>query len=43
MYNTITEIKNIVEGINHRITETEQLNQLEDRMMKITGLEQKEE
>ena len=43
MYNTITEIKDTLEGINHRITETEQLNQLEDRMMEITAWNRKNE
>lgn len=33
----------MLEGISPRITETELLNQLEDRKMEITALEQKEE
>ena len=38
--NRITEIKNTVEGINSRITEAEQISELEDRMVEITALEQ---
>ena len=35
--NTITEIKNTLEGINSRITEAEEwISELEDRMVKIT-------
>ena len=38
--NTITEIKNILEGINSRITEAEeQISKLEDRMVEITAEE----
>ena len=29
-----------LEGLNSRITETEQINELEDRMMKITATKQ---
>ena len=37
MNNTITEMKNILEGINCRITETnEQISDLEERMVEIT-------
>ena len=37
MNNTITEMKNILEGINSRITETnEQISDLEERMVEIT-------
>ena len=39
--NTITEIKNILEGINSRITETEErISELEDKIMEITSGEQ---
>ena len=39
--NTITEIKNILEGINSRITETEErISELEDKMVEITSEEQ---
>ena len=41
MNNTINAIKNILEGINNRITEKEeQISELEDRMVKITAREQ---
>ena len=41
MNNTITEIKNTLEGTNNRITKAEeQISELEDRMMKITAEEQ---
>ena len=41
MNNTITEIKNTLEGTNSRITKAEeQISELEDRMMKITAEEQ---
>ena len=44
MNNTMTEIKNTVDGIKSRITEAEELiNELEDRMMKITAEEQNKE
>ena len=40
MSNTITEIKNILEGTNSRITEGKvQISELEDRMVKITKAE----
>ena len=39
---TITEMKNILEGINTRITEKEEwISELEDRMVEITAMEQK--
>ena len=39
-----TEMKNTLEGINSRITETEeQINDLEDRMVEITATEQSTE
>ena len=39
---TITEMKNIPEGINTRITEKEEwISELEDRMVEITAMEQK--
>ena len=38
--NTITEIKNTLEGINSRISETEQVSELEDKMVGITSEEQ---
>ena len=42
MNNTITEMKNTLEGINSRITEAEeQISDLEDRMVEITATEQK--
>ena len=41
MNNTITEIKNTLEGINSRITEAEErISDLEDRMVGITATEQ---
>ena len=41
MNNTITEMKNTLEGINSRITEAEeQINDLEDRMIEFTAMEQ---
>ena len=41
MNNTMTEIKNTVDGIKSRITEAEEwISELEDRMMKITAEEQ---
>ena len=44
MNNTMTEIKNTVDGIKSRITEAEEwINELEDRMMKITAEEQNKE
>ena len=39
--NTITEIKNTLEGINSRISEAEeQISKLEDKMVEITFEEQ---
>ena len=44
MNNTITEMKNTLEGINNRITETEErISDLEDRMVEITAEEQNKE
>ena len=44
MNNTITEMKNTLEGINSRITEAEeQISDLEDRMVEFTVTEQKKE
>ena len=41
MKNTITEVKNTLEGIKNRITEAEELiSDLEDRMVEITAAEQ---
>ena len=41
MNNTITEMKNTLEGINSRITEAEeQISDLEDRMVEFTATEQ---
>ena len=41
MSNTITDIINTLEGINGRITETEeQISELEDRMVETTAEEQ---
>ena len=37
--NTITEIKNTLEGINSRISEAEQISELEDKMVEITSEE----
>ena len=33
-------MNNTLEGINSRITETEQINELKDKMMKITATKQ---
>ena len=42
--NTITEIKNSLEGINSRITEAEEwISELGDKMMEITAREQNKE
>ena len=38
--NTITEIKNTLEGINSRISEAEWISELEDKMVEITSEEQ---
>ena len=44
MNNTITEMKNTLEGINSRIIEAEErISDLEDRMVEITVEEQKKE
>ena len=44
MNNTITEMKNTLEGINSRITEAEErISDLEDRMVEFTAMEQKKE
>ena len=41
MNNTITEMKNTLEGINNRITEAEEwISDLEDRIMEFTATEQ---
>ena len=40
--NTITEIKNTLEGINSRISEAEEhISELEDKMVEITAQEKK--
>ena len=38
--NTITEIKNTLEGITSRISEAERISKLEDNMLEITSEEQ---
>ena len=38
--NTITEIKNTLEGINSRISEAERISELEHKMVEITSEEQ---
>ena len=44
MNNTINEIKNSLEGINSRITETEErISDLEDKIVEITSTEQNKE
>ena len=44
MNNTITEMKNTLEGINSRITEAEEwISGLEDRMVEFTAMEQNKE
>ena len=44
MNNTITEIKNTLEGINSRITEAEeQISDLEDKMVEFTAAEENKE
>ena len=44
MNNTITEMKNTLEGINSRITEEEeQRSDMENRMVEFTAAEQKKE
>ena len=43
MMNTITEMKNTLEGINSRITEAEeQISDLEERMVEISAIKQNE-
>ena len=44
MNNTITEMKDTLEGINNRISEAEErISELEDRMVEITAEEQNKE
>ena len=44
MNNITSEMKNTLEGINSRITETEEwIRDLKDRMVEITGMEQNKE
>ena len=43
MNNTITEVKNTLEGINNRITEAERISELEDKTVEITAKEQNKE
>ena len=44
MNDTVTEMKNTIEGINSRITEAEeQISDLEDRMVEFTVTEQNKE
>ena len=44
MTNTISEIKNTLEGINSRITEAEEsISDLEDKIVEITTAEQNKE
>ena len=44
MRNTINEIKNILEGINSRITEAEgRISDLEDKIVEVTAAEQNKE
>ena len=44
MNNTITEMKNTLEGINSRITEAEEwISDLEHRMVEFTAVEQNKE
>ena len=44
MNNTITEIKNTLEGINSRLTEAEErISDLEDKRVEITTAEQNKE
>ena len=38
--NTITDIKNTLEGINSRLSEAEQISELENKMVEITSEEQ---
>ena len=43
MKSTITEIKNILEGTNNKITGAEQVSELEDRMLETTEARQNKE
>ena len=44
MKNTITEMKNTLEGLNSRLNDTEEwISELEDRIVEITANEQKKE
>ena len=43
MNNTITEIKNCLEGISSKITEAERISDLEEKIVEITTAEQNEE
>ena len=44
MNNTITEMKNTLEGISSRVTEAEEwISDLEDRMVEFTAAEQNKE
>ena len=43
MNNTINEIKNSLEVINRRITEAEQISDLEDKIVEMTTAEQNKE
>ena len=44
MNNTITEIKNTLEGTNSRISEAEEwINELENRMLEVTEAEENKE
>ena len=44
MNNTLTEIKNTLEGINSRKTDAEEcISELEDKMVEITAREQNKE
>lgn len=43
MNNTIIAMKKIQEGINSTITEAEQMSELEDRVVKVTAIEQNKE
>ena len=40
MKNTISEIKNMLDGINSRVDKTEQINDLGDRVMESNQAEQ---
>ena len=43
MNNRIAEIKNTLQGTNSRVTETEWISELEDRMVEMTAEKQKKE